>query len=188
MCFAPKSQKRSCFFVRGKRADARARSRRAESGKAKLLPCAACLPPFQGLQKGLEKGPRVQSPGLGCGRPKTYDPQRGQHRKKSRSYWAARSVFSFALRNGQRLQGQLLAALRTTASQHLAAILRRHSLAEAMLLAALTLLGLISSQHLPHTSYYPKNLNGHRHRSNNQVSGLCRCLSVILRIRYIIVR
>jgi len=128
------------------------------------------------------------APGLGCGRPKKYDPQRGQHRKKSRSYWAARSVFSFALRNGQRLQGQLLAALRTTASQHLAAILRRHSLAEAMLLAALTLLGLISSQHLPHTSYYPKNLNGHRHRSNNQVSGLCRCLSVILRIRYIIVR
>ena len=128
------------------------------------------------------------APGLGCGRPKKYDPQRGQHRKKSRSYWAARSVFSFALRNGQRLQGQLLAALRTTTSQHLAAILRRHSLAEAMLLAALTLLGLISSQHLPHTSYYPKNLNGHRHRSNNQVSGLCRCLSVILRIRYIIVR
>lgn len=93
----------------------------------------------------------------------------------------------FPLRNGQRLQGQLLAALRTTASQHLAAILRRHSLAEAMLLAALTLLGLISSQHLPHTSYYP-GLNGHRHRSNTKkdASGLCRCLSVMLRIRYII--
>ena len=135
-----------------------------------------------------KKSPRVRCAGSWVRQAEKYDPRRGQHRKKSRSYWAARSVFSFALRNGQRLQGQLLAALRTTASQHLAAILRRHSLAEAMLLAALTLLGLISSQHLPHTSYYPKNLNGHRHRSNNQVSGLCRCLSVILRIRYIIVR
>ena len=70
-----------------------------------------------------------------------------------------------------RLQAELLAALRTAASQHLAAIFGRHSLAEAMLLAALTLLGLIRSKHLPHTSYYP-GLNGHRHRSNTQDIGL----------------
>ena len=84
------------------------------------------------------------------------------------------------------LVGQASAALCAAASQHLAAVRGRHSLAETMFLAALTLLGLIGSQHLPHTSYYSKNLNGHRHRSHTKRSGLCRCLSVILRIRYII--
>ena len=43
--------------------------------------------------------------------------------------------------------GQASAALGTTAGEHLAAILRGHSLAEAVLLGALTLLGLIGTEH-----------------------------------------
>lgn len=154
-----------------------ASSRRAKSGNVRAARCAACLP-------RPEKSSRAHQSGV---RQAKKDGTGGRYKKEPLENGRLDLGF-FPLQNGQRLQGQLLAALRTTASQHLAAILRRHSLAEAMLLAALTLLGLISSQHLPHTSYYPKNLNGHRHRSNNQVSGLCRCLSVILRIRYIIVR
>lgn len=138
--------------------------------------------------RGLPAATRKKVPvrtSLACGRPKK-DGTGGRYKKEPLENGRLDLGF-FPLQNGQRLQGQLLAALRTTASQHLAAILRRHSLAEAMLLAALTLLGLISSQHLPHTSYYP-GLNGHRHRSNTKkdASGLCRCLSVMLRIRYII--
>ena len=151
-------------------------SHRAESGNVRAARCAACLP-------RPEKEVPVRT-SLACGRPKE-DGTGGRYKKEPLENGRLDLGF-FPLRNGQRLQSQLLAALRTTASQHLAAILRRHSLAEAMLLAALTLLGLISSQHLPHTSYYP-GLNGHRHRSNTKdASGLCRCLSVMLRIRYII--
>lgn len=52
------------------------------------------------------------------------------------------------------LVGQASAALCAAASQHLAAVRGRHSLAETMFLAALTLLRLVSSQHLSSTSYY----------------------------------
>ena len=43
--------------------------------------------------------------------------------------------------------GQASAALGTTASQHLAAVAGGHSLAEAVLLGALALLGLIGTEH-----------------------------------------
>ena len=43
--------------------------------------------------------------------------------------------------------GQASAALSAAAGQHLAAILGGHSLAEAVLLGALTLLGLIGTEH-----------------------------------------
>ena len=49
--------------------------------------------------------------------------------------------------------GQASAALGTTAGEHLAAILRGHSLAEAVLLGALTLLGLIGTEHCIHLHY-----------------------------------
>ena len=61
--------------------------------------------------------------------------------------------------------GQASAALGTTAGEHLAAILRGHSLAEAVLLGALTLLRLERSLHnfvhLPVLKF----TDGHRHRS-----------------------
>ena len=44
--------------------------------------------------------------------------------------------------------GQASAALGTTASQHLAAVAGGHSLAEAVLLLTVQLLGLVSSFHL----------------------------------------
>lgn len=133
-----------------------ASSRRAKSGNVRAARCAACLP-------RPEKSSRAHQSGV---RQAKKDGTGGRYKKEPLENGRLDLGF-FPLQNGQRLQGQLLAALRTTASQHLAAILRRHSLAEAMLLAALTLLGLISSQHLPHTSYYP-GLNGHRHRSNTK--------------------
>ena len=42
----------------------------------------------------------------------------------------------------------MLSALRSAAGQHLAAVGGRHSLAEAVLFLALTLLGLVSTQHV----------------------------------------
>ena len=44
--------------------------------------------------------------------------------------------------------GQASAALGTTAGKHLPAVGGSHSLAEAVLLGALTLLGLIGTEHL----------------------------------------
>ena len=44
-------------------------------------------------------------------------------------------------------EGQASAALCATTSQHFAAILGGHSLTEAVLLGALTLLGLIGTEH-----------------------------------------
>mgnify|MGYP003485297283 CR=1 FL=1 len=46
-----------------------------------------------------------------------------------------------------RLHGQLLAATTTTGSQHAAAVLGGHTGTEAVHLAALTLLGLVSTEH-----------------------------------------
>ena len=48
------------------------------------------------------------------------------------------------------LGGQLCSALCTAAGQNLAAVLGGHSLAEAMDLGSLTLLGLIGTQHGVH--------------------------------------
>ena len=50
------------------------------------------------------------------------------------------------------LGAQLRAALRAAASQYLTAVRGTHTLAEAVLLGTLTLLGLISSLHLSCTS------------------------------------
>ena len=61
--------------------------------------------------------------------------------------------------------GQLLASLSATRSQHLAAVGRTHALAETMLLGALTLLRLIRSLHSSCTSLFSEFTDGHRHRS-----------------------
>ena len=50
--------------------------------------------------------------------------------------------------NSAALVGQASAALGTTAGKHLPAVGGSHSLAEAVLLGALTLLGLIGTEHL----------------------------------------
>ena len=50
--------------------------------------------------------------------------------------------------------GQTGTTLGTTASKHLAAIGSTHSLAEAMLLGALALLGLIGTEHAIHLSLF----------------------------------
>ena len=63
-------------------------------------------------------------------------------------------------------EGELLAALGATTSQNLAAVGGGHSLAETVLLGALTLLGLISADHVGHfLSYFSTILDGAQHRS-----------------------
>ena len=74
--------------------------------------------------------------------------------------WMKRSFIQIKL-----LGGQLCAALRAAARQHLAAVGRAHTLAEAMLLGALTLLRLIRSLHSSCTSLFSGFTDGHRHRS-----------------------
>ena len=60
---------------------------------------------------------------------------------------------------------QACAALGTATGQYLAAVRRTHTLAETMLLGALTLLGLIRSLHFfVHLPVYGFT-DGHRHRS-----------------------
>ena len=62
--------------------------------------------------------------------------------------------------------GQTNAALGAAAGENLAAVLGRHSLAETVLLGALTLLGLISADHVGHfLSYFSTILDGALHRS-----------------------
>lgn len=48
----------------------------------------------------------------------------------------------------QILVGELLSALRSAAGENLAAVCGGHSFAEAVLFLALTLLGLVSTQHV----------------------------------------
>ena len=48
----------------------------------------------------------------------------------------------------------MLSALRSAAGQHLAAVGGRHSLAEAVLLGALALLGLIGTEHCMTPPFY----------------------------------
>ena len=64
------------------------------------------------------------------------------------------------LTNDRRLVAQLFSALCSAAGQNLAAVRGRHSLAEAVLFLALTLLGLIGTEHrhnsfLNHTQQRP---------------------------------
>ncbi len=53
----------------------------------------------------------------------------------------------------QKLVGQTSSALCSSASQNLAAVLGRHSLAETMLFFSLDLFGLVSSQHYSTPSF-----------------------------------
>ena len=63
------------------------------------------------------------------------------------------------------LSRQLSATLSATACKYLAAVGRGHTLTEAVLLGALTLLRLIRSLHTSSTSLFDGFTDGHRHRS-----------------------
>ena len=85
--------------------------------------------------------------------------------------WMKRSFIQIKL-----LGGQLCAALRAAARQHLAAVGRAHALAETMLLGALTLLRLIRSLHSSCTSLF-SDLRMGTGIGPAQDAGTCRCLS-----------